>query len=170
MAARRLPPDVTSYVFFSSCRQYRWLLVRCWAIGPTVIFILLNPSIADEMVDDPTTAGLMARAKLWGFGSYILLNAFALRSTDPAGLLRHPDPIGRENDQRILRALHGHPTAPVVCAWGTWGSHRKLGDRGPALAAMLREHRPLMCLGVTKNAQPVHPLYQPLSAPLVPYL
>lgn len=170
MAARKLNLDVTSYALFSPCRVYRYLLVRSWGFGPTIIFILLNPSIADELMDDPTTAGLMARARLWGFESYILLNAYSLRSTDPRGLLRHPDPVGPENDQRILAALLGHSQAPVVCAWGTWGDHPKLGDRGRTLAATLRAQRPLLCLGLTKGGQPLHPLYQPLKAPLVPFL
>ena len=51
----------------SPCRQYRYALWRKWADGPQVLFVMLNPSTADESVDDPTIRRCISFAKAWGF-------------------------------------------------------------------------------------------------------
>ena len=61
----------------SPCRQYRYALWRKWADGPQVLFVMLNPSTADESVDDPTIRRCISFAKAWGFGSLSVGNLFA---------------------------------------------------------------------------------------------
>jgi hypothetical protein len=39
---------------FSPDRTFRYALERSWGIGPTLLFIGLNPSTADEYTNDPT--------------------------------------------------------------------------------------------------------------------
>ncbi len=46
-------------------------------------FIGLNPSIADETIDDPTITRCINYAKAWGYGTLLMTNLFAFRSTYP---------------------------------------------------------------------------------------
>ena len=66
-----------------------------------MVFVLLNPSTADEIKDDPTVAKSRRHAAGWGYGEVIILNAFAYRATDPRNMKAQPDPIGPKNDQVI---------------------------------------------------------------------
>ena len=137
---------------FSRCRRYRYTLERRWATrGPTVVFIGLNPSTADERTDDPTVRRCVGFARDWGFAGVVLVNLFALRSTDPALLLTDRDPIGPDNDHWIRSSLRA--AAMVVAAWGVRGG---LLDRDAAVAAIAGD---LHCLGLTKAGHPRHPLY-----------
>ena len=68
----------------SEDRKYRYLLSRNWDdTKPTVLFIGLNPSTADEKEDDPTINKCISYAKSWGYGKVLMANLFAFRSTNP---------------------------------------------------------------------------------------
>lgn len=136
----------------SKCGQYRYTLERVWADNlPSVLFICLNPSTADEHVDDPTVRRCIGFARNLGFGSIMMTNLFAFRSTDPRGLLTATDPIGPENDAWLDR-IH-EQTDLAISAWGTKGC---LLNRHRAVAARFPD---LQCLGITKAGHPRHPLY-----------
>jgi hypothetical protein len=145
---------------FSPCRTYRYRLGITWkATDPRLCFLMLNPSTADEIANDPTVERCERRARAQGFGGVDILNLFALRSTDPRALYTHPDPIGPDNDAAILAvALRADV---VVCAWGNHGLFR---DRGLAVRAMLaRAGIVAHALRITNAGQPAHPLYIPYS-------
>ena len=138
----------------SPCRKYRYALWRMWGDvvrSGYVMFVGLNPSTADETVDDPTIRRCVGFAKSWGYAGLVMTNLFAFRTTDPALMKRVGDPIGPEND-RYLQAQDGY-RALVVAAWGTYGAHR---NRDLEVANMLH---PMFCLAVTKDGHPAHPLY-----------
>ncbi len=89
---------------FSPDRKYRYVLRR--KIGSSarrVVFIMLNPSIADEVRTDPTVRRCVGFARRWGFGALEVVNLFALVSTDPNGLQDADDPVGRETTPRSAR-------------------------------------------------------------------
>jgi hypothetical protein len=135
----------------SQCRRYRYALWRKWADGPQVLFVMLNPSTADESANDPTIRRCIGFAKTWGFGSLAVGNLFALRTPSPSQLMQSPEPIGNENDQ-WLQKLQGS-AALTVAAWGNNGTYQ---GRGSSVAKQLvLPHT----LGVTKLSQPRHPLY-----------
>jgi hypothetical protein len=143
---------------FSACRTYRYALTRRWAADkPWAVFVMLNPSTADAFTVDPTVRRCIGFARSWGAGGLMVVNAFALRSTDPIALYRHPDPIGPANDTVIAEALTGDHVGWVVTAWG---AHGVLHGRAEQVDRILRSHsvRPL-CLGLTKEGHPRHPLY-----------
>lgn len=144
-----------SEAVYSRCGQYRYLLTRTWGSGPRALFVMLNPSTATELQNDPTVERCQRRALALGFGSFRVTNIFAFRATDPREMRAQPDPIGPDNDAAILGSL---PWADmVICAWGNHGLHL---DRGPGVSAMLRQAGvQLFHLGLTGQNQPRHPLY-----------
>ncbi|MDF1729193.1 MAG: DUF1643 domain-containing protein [Sulfitobacter sp.] len=145
---------------YSPCERYRYLLKRTWAEGERqVMFVMLNPSTADERRNDPTIERCERRARQLGYGGFIVTNLFAWRATDPRDLRRAPAPQGPENDAVLQgSALQADE---VIAAWGVHGAHRA---RGPQVAAMLRRSgRPLFHLGLSKEGHPRHPLYLPYA-------
>lgn len=144
---------------FNDARTHRWALWRKWDNSlPPRLFIMLNPSTADEIDNDPTVERCFRRSVDDGFGSFIVCNIFALRSTDPSALYSHPDPIGRhDNDRHILQhAQRTHDTGgQIVCAWGT---HGRFMGRGQRVLSNLWPF-PLHVLGLSKSGEPLHPLY-----------
>lgn len=130
--------------------------------GPKrALFIMLNPSTADETKNDPTVRRCIGYARAWDYAFLTVCNIFALRSTDPKALYRHDDPVGPDNDMWIWQEAD---TADlVVCAWGT---HGKLNGRDKQVTALL-DGKTLHTLGVTKDGHPKHPLYVPANAELV---
>lgn len=140
---------------FSNCRNYRYQLWRTWSKEPPAVFIMLNPSTADEVDNDPTVERCERRARSMGFGGLRVANIFALRSTDPQALYQHIDPVGPTNDRHIITSVQG--AGIVICAWG---SHGKLNGRGEAVLTLLRS------CGITPHylklngdGTPKHPLY-----------
>jgi len=152
---RSLFDTTVSTATFSSCRRYRYTLTRTWDhdIKP-VNFLMLNPSTADEEVNDPTVERCERRARSWGYGGLIVTNIFAWRDTDPELMKAQDDPIGPDNDVAILESARR--AGLVVCAWGNHGEHM---GRGAAVREMLRG-LPLHYLKISKSTgQPWHPLY-----------
>jgi hypothetical protein len=147
--------DALSEAVYSDCVRYRYLLTRVWAPGPKALFVMLNPSTATEVQNDPTVERCERRARALGFGAFRVTNIFAFRATDPKVMRAVADPVGPENDAAILGSL---PWANVVvCAWGNHGLHM---NRGAAVEMMLRAAGArLSHLGLTGQGQPRHPLY-----------
>lgn len=116
------------------------------------MFIMLNPSTADALKDDPTIRRCIAYAQGWGYGMLEVVNLFAWRATFPRELALAPDPVGPENDEYLRHALVISDVA--ICAWGRHG-----GERAEKVK-LLGEQYPLHVLGFNKDGSPVHPLYQ----------
>lgn len=148
--------DAPSVAVYSDCEKYRYTLTRTWdPVGQKVTFIMLNPSTATEVQNDPTVERCERRARALGFGAFRVTNIFAWRDTDPRKMRAAKDPIGSDNDQAILDACDWADT--IVAAWGTHGEHR---NRGPQVADLLRQSgREITSLGITKAGHPKHPLY-----------
>ena len=90
---------------FSSCRKYRYILWRRWAVDCNAnyaMFVGLNPSTADETDDDPTIRRCIRFAKSWGYSGLCMANLFAYRATDPKDMLVATGPVGVENDKYLL--------------------------------------------------------------------
>jgi hypothetical protein len=148
---------------FSPSRVYRYALWREWdASKPTVVFCGLNPSTADETVDDPTVRRELGFARDWGFGRYVKVNAYGLRSTDPKGLWRVTDPRGPDNFLAIkvhcFEAMTKRTGGLFVAAWGNNIQERDAFE----LRRLLRfEGVKVHALKITKQGNPSHPLYLP---------
>lgn len=132
---------------------------------------MLNPSTADEVKNDPTVRRCIGFAEREGCTSLEVLNLYALRSTDPAGLWTTDDPVGPENDRWIESTVKKADL--VVIAWGAIPYTRVPGgsERAARTVSLLRQASsvPVQCLGVTKDGYPRHPLYLPGNSPLNTY-
>ena len=159
--------DTRSGAEISECGEYRYRLWRFWSDRPAVCFVMLNPSTADAVDDDRTVSRCMAFARSWGAGGIYVANLFALRSTDPQGLLSMSDPVGRGNNDHI--ADLASRSRIVVCAWGTHSGARLqalIRARAKTVCGVLKNRR-LMCLGTAKDGSPRHPLYLAADTKLV---
>ena len=148
-----------SRAVYSPCGGYRYLLERRWGSGPVLAYVMLNPSVATELANDPTIERCERRARMLGHGGFAVVNLFAWRATRPADLARADRPVGPENDRVILEVAAGAGT--VLCAWGVHGA---LHGREAEVRALLAGcGRPLFHLGLTAGGSPRHPLYVPYA-------
>ena len=146
---------------FSPCRRYRYALCRQWDnTKPTVLFIGLNPSTADEENDDPTLVRCINFAKSWGSGGVCMANLFAYRATKPKDLLARKRVIGKDNNDWLLDLAKD--ADKVIAAWGNDGRYLSRSTQVKKLI------EPLHCLKLNKSGEPAHPLY--LKAGLTPFL
>lgn len=159
--------DAPSVAVYSDCERYRYLLTRVWdEAGPRALFVMLNPSTATEVQNDPTVERCERRARALGFGAFRVTNIFAFRATDPRAMRAEADPVGPQNDAAILESLSwaGAAADRIICAWGTHGAHLA---RGVAVERLLRDAgRELFALGLTAAGAPKHPLYIGYACPL----
>ena len=148
--------DAPSTAVYSDCERYRYLLTRVWEpAGRKALFIMLNPSTATEVQNDPTVERCERRARTLGFGGFRVTNIFAWRDTDPKKMRAAAEPIGAENDVMIAQSCDW--ADQIIAAWGAHGEHLQ---RGVAMEALLRDMElPVFHLGLTKAGHPKHPLY-----------
>ena len=148
--------DAHSIAQYSDCEQYRYALTRVWELETSqVVFVMLNPSTATEVQNDPTVERCERRARTLGFGGFQVINIFAWRSTDPKKMRVAKDPIGPDNDKTIMKACRWGDQ--IIAAWGTHGSHL---NRGSEVEKILRKsNKPIFHLGLSKGGHPKHPLY-----------
>lgn len=157
---------------FSSCGRYRYALSSIWDLdNPRVMFLMLNPSTATELADDPTVRKCISYAHRWGFGGVWIGNVYAWRDTDPDGVKRAiaagVDPIGPCNDA-VLKWMAAD-AAMVVCAWSNHVPYDRANDVIDRLVdpegrgfkadppAIVRELHALKIN--TATSKPAHPLY-----------
>lgn len=153
-----------AWATFNHARTHRFTLGRRIDGGGNrrIVWCMLNPSTADEFVLDPTVRRCVGFSQRWGYGVVVVVNLFALRSTDPAGLLAHAEPIGDGNDAAIVDEARRADC--VVAAWGAFPLARA---RGRQVLGLI--NREVGCLGITETRQPRHPLYVRGDQPLIPY-
>lgn len=148
-----------SGAIFSDCTKFRYRLWRKWDNGPTVSFLMLNPSTADENRNDPTIERCHRRAVAMGFGALDVINIFSFRATDPKDLKKAKDPIGPDTNAVILQSARDADM--TVCGWGSHGNH--LG-RDQEIRQLLKDNElAAHYLTLTSKGQPGHPLYIPYA-------
>lgn len=156
--------DAPSTAVYSDCERYRYSLTRVWnPDGRRVMFVMLNPSTANEVQNDPTVERCERRARHLGYGAFSVTNIFAWRATNPRDMRAAVDPVGPENDAALKEGAAW--SDDIIVAWGVHGEHRQ---RGPEVAALLRTLKtPVFHLGLSKHGHPRHPLYLPYAQPPV---
>jgi hypothetical protein len=139
--------------------------------APALIFIMLNPSSADETVDDPTIRRCIGFGRREAAGSIHVVNLFVQRASRPRTLWQalaagEPAEVGRLALDRIKMALiKARPQDRIICAWGSAGTApalvrpARLARIEAVLASAQQHRRDLHCLGRTADGSPRHPLY-----------
>jgi len=157
----------------SPCGRYRWKLWRGWADAARACFVMLNPSTAGELADDPTIRKCVGFAKRWDLGGIVVVNLFAFRATDPRELVRARaagiDIHGPLNHVAIAEAAR--ESERIVLDWGA-GLPRGYASRPHAVIATINNaapHVPVTCLGRTRDGQPRHPLMLAYDTQLEPF-
>ena len=166
-----------SWAVFSPDRAYRYMLARTWdgydttgmlfpeATRPLMVFVMLNPSVADGAENDPTIRRCIGFAKRERCGGILVVNLCAYVSTDPKRLLDVDDPIGPKNVEIVQLALRGPLMAVRVAAWGRVSP--KVLERAKEVIVAAKLAGALWCLGKTKDGQPRHPVRLANDTPLV---
>ncbi len=158
----------------SDCGVYRYFLSRTWdwcRDASILMFIMLNPSKATDLMMDKTVMLCTNRAVTDGFGALWVLNIFAYQKTNPQYIPRdHLIAIGQHNNAIIeqkVAMLHerNNDRDKIVCAWGNDSIIRRRDDE---VKTILREttNLPLYHLGLIPERQPRYPKHPlgPLNA------
>jgi hypothetical protein len=164
-------PESGSGAELSADGMYRYRLWRTVSgRGPFAekrcAFVMLNPSTADSVDDDPTIRrcrGFAVREHCYRFD---VVNLFAFRATKPVAMIKAADPIGPLNDERIRHVLDQVDFA--IAGWGRFGD--LFPDRCRAVTELLQASgKPVFALGYTSGGQPRHPLMLAGDAALEPF-
>ncbi len=140
----------------SNC--HRLLLTREWlGSGGTVNWIMLNPSTADEILDDQTIRKCKGFSQRWGFSRLTVTNLFTFRATAPSDLkaCARKDwarAVGYADESLIEQAGKADL---IVAAWGVHGNF--MGRADDVLNRVLPVAK-LHCIGKTKDHFPLHPV------------
>jgi hypothetical protein len=151
---------------------YRYDLGRRWDESLTFdLWVMLNPSTADALEDDPTIRRCVGFSRSWGAGGIVVVNLYALRATNPTALLDHwrnPDPEGPENAAHVADWMANDEVGRVIVAWGAFPI-AKAPKHTDVVGLAAAAGRPGWCLGKTKRGEPRHPLYLSAATSLTPY-
>lgn len=149
---------------------YRWTLHRRFADGDVLRFVMLNPSTADALKDDPTIVKCIGFATRLGFGAIDVVNLFPWRATKPRDLWAAEkagtDIGGGAHGKRHLHAALRAPTGMTIAAWGA-----NVRNDHPRVQWLLDQPGAdrLQCLSRTKRDEPGHPLMLPYSCTPTPW-
>lgn len=162
---------MTRSAIFSPDCIYRYVLERTWQIElgrdrGRCLFVMLNPSTADALKDDPTIRRCIGFARDWGFSSLAVVNLFAYRTKLPQDLapLEAAKAIGPGNDEWI-----DEQTAKADLIVAGWGVNGEQHGRDAAVMEILARRGSVYALGLTKRGHPMHPLYIPSDRQPVVY-
>lgn len=159
----------------SPCGNYRYRLEReVQPEGPVFAYFGVNPSTADDRIDDATVRKWKGFTLRNGGRKFIVGNVFAYRATDVREIGRLPVELACGPDQfQHLLSIIADADILVPC-WGAADKvppeHRRLMC---ALLEMLRRvgaglGKPVLHFGMTKSGQPMHPLTLGYDTPLAP--
>jgi len=151
---------------------YRYTLRRQWNAQKrgTLNWVMLNPSMADDIFDDPTIRKCIGFTKRWGFSGLVVTNLFAYRATDPRDMIRVARKSwmlaeGEENRETLLREAD---SAEMICC--AWGNNGGINGRDLEVVSLLHETHDLYCIRRTKEGNPVHPVRESYTdAPVLFY-
>lgn len=167
---------------------YRWTMRRAWGAGPTILWVLFNPSLADGKQDDPTTLRMMGWSYRWGFGSMIVANVYPFIAPHPATLHAWRRTFDHKNHEALgmplwetgidrgswsaflhnQRLISGLITEDMTCvaAWGLGPTPADLDNFLHGVCMTVEDDEfglvPIPpkwhCLGTNGDGSPIHPL------------
>lgn len=156
----------------SACGKHRLFYGKVWDQRKgSLVFLMLNPSTADAMNDDPTISKCTAFADLLGWGGISVVNVSTLRSTDPEKTVEQGFPNHTHASVGFSAAARAAPRGMhVVLAYGANVSKGRGKEAVAEAIQRLQKYNPTFYrLGEpTKDGHPRHPLYLSYNTPLQP--
>jgi hypothetical protein len=126
----------------------------------TVVFVMLNPSTADAIENDPTIRRCINFAMDWGYTKLEVVNLSPVRTKSPDELIWKKEewqmPWDVQNHWVVEEVIDQADL--VVAAWGANVVRCDLETRAQDVIDYCEE---LYVLGLTKSGHPRHPLYVP---------
>ena len=143
---------------FSNDKKHRYKLSRHWDLNKSqILYIMLNPSIGNESIDDPTIKRLISFTRKFDYGGFFVGNLFTYITPNPKIL---DTSIGLTNKNLNVLENLVSKVDNVVYAWGSSIEEPK-------------EFRKFifnpMCFGKNLNGTPKHPLYLPSSSKIIKF-
>ena len=143
---------------FSSDKKHRYKLSRHWDLNkPQILYIMLNPSIGNESIDDPTIRRLLSFTKKFDYGGFFVGNLFTYITPNPKTL---DTSIGLTNKNLNVLTNLVSKADEVVYAWGN-------SIEEPNKLKKFISNQ--MCFGKNLNGTPKHPLYLPSNSKIIKF-
>ena len=173
----RLADGVAGDAMFAGHNDcYRLILTRKWINlfnassrlpNNFVLWVCMNPSIADWNTDEPTINRVIDFSMEWGFDGLAMMNVCDYRATRPEDLLA-PGVVPCSKGNLPFIRNTAKQAAKIVCAWGNL--HPRLINHATEVESALRvDGHTLWCLGLNKGGTPKHPARLLGTTPLVEF-
>ena len=139
-------------------KKERYSLKREWDKSKNkILYIMLNPSLADDNNDDPTIRRLINFSKKFNYGGFLVGNIYSTISPNPKEVDRS-DGISDKNLVELLKLIN--QVEEIVYAWGNNAYEPEF------LKDLVSNPK---CFGKNLNGSPKHPLYLPKNIQLISY-
>jgi len=143
---------------FSIDKKHRYELSRHWDLSKSdILFIMLNPSIANEDIDDPTIKRLISFTREFKHGGFFVANLFTY-ITPYSKTLDTSIGLTKLNLKTIKNLVN--KVDEVIYAWGS--SIKEPQE----LKNLVKNPK---CFGKNLNGTPKHPLYLSSNSKLIKF-
>ena len=141
---------------FSIDKKERYSLKREWDKSKNkILYIMLNPSFADDKDDDPTIRRLINFTKKFNYGGFLVGNIFTTITPNPKELDKSKG-MSDKNFEELIKLIN--KVDQIVYAWGSSIEEPQL------LKKLVLNPK---CFGKNLNGTPKHPLYLPSQTKLI---
>ena len=141
---------------FSIDKKERYSLKREWDKSKNkILYIMLNPSLADDKDDDPTIRRLINFTKKFNYGGFLVGNIFTTITPNPKELDKSKG-MSDKNFEELIKLIN--KVDQIVYAWGSSIEEPQL------LKKLVLNPK---CFGKNLNGTPKHPLYLPSQTKLI---
>lgn len=141
---------------FSIDKKERYSLKREWDKSKNkILYIMLNPSLADDKNDDPTIRRLINFTKKFNSGGFLVGNIFTTITPNPKELDKSKG-MSDKNFEELIKLIN--KVDQIVYAWGSSIEEPQL------LKKLVLNPK---CFGKNLNGTPKHPLYLPSQTKLI---
>ena len=141
---------------FSIDKKERYSLKREWDKSKNkILYIMLNPSLADDKNDDPTIRRLINFTKKFNSGGFLVGNIFTTITPNPKELDKSKG-MSDKNFEELIKLIN--KVDQIVYAWGSSIEEPQL------LKKLVLNPK---CFGKNLNGTPKHPLYVPSQTKLI---
>ena len=143
---------------FSIDKKDRYSLKREWDKSKNkILYIMLNPSLADDKNDDPTIRRLINFTKKFNYGGFLVGNIFTTITPNPKEIDKSKG-MSDKNFEKLLNLIN--KVDKIVYAWGN------SVEEPQHLKELILSPK---CFGKNLNGTPKHPLYLPKNSLLIDY-